>query len=167
MNKIGTHNSVTGEKSYGVLSKIVAIFSICQFKTIQEQLEAGCTYFDIRVCKTRRGWICAHGLWESKRSADSILQELNDSGKEVYVRLTLEKGDGDIEQFVGKYPNIKFTELRIKNPFTILKVINQVNCEECYAPIYKGHKELFFPVPLAWKKKVEFNNNVYKLVDFL
>ena len=45
--KIGTHNSVTGEK--GIISFLVTPFSKTQSKTIDEQIEHGCTWFDISV----------------------------------------------------------------------------------------------------------------------
>lgn len=74
--KIGTHDSVTGEKSYGILSFIGIPFAKTQSKTIDEQYKACCRYFDIRVKKTKRGWICAHGLQQSKRLAEDILEQL-------------------------------------------------------------------------------------------
>lgn len=74
--KIATHNSSTGESGHGIISWLVTPFAKCQSKTIQEQYEAGCRYFDIRVRNTKRGYICAHGLWESKRYFIDILMEI-------------------------------------------------------------------------------------------
>lgn len=175
---IAAHNSVTGEKSKGLLSKLVAPFSICQTKTIRQQLDCGVTYFDIRIRKEKDKWICAHGLYKIKRSAKSILQQIDDAAqfRNIYVRLTYENWKPisdpysvlpEMEEFAKQFTNIKWTEWRVKNPFFIFKEFNKIKCEECYAPIYKGHKELWFPIPWFWRKDVPFNNSVYKMVDFV
>ena len=77
--KIATHDSATGEASHGLISLLVIPFARTQNKTIKQQYEAGCRSFDIRVrySKKRRMWICAHGLWESVRPAEAIINEIN------------------------------------------------------------------------------------------
>lgn len=107
--KIATHDSATGERGYGLLSFLLTPFARTQSKNIRAQYHAGCTSFDIRLKKTRRGWVCAHGLWQSRRSAASILSELNDfarqellsssSGRPIYVSLTLEGNESQKEAF--------------------------------------------------------------------
>ena len=78
MNKIATHDSATGEKGRGFLSFLVTPFAKTQNKTIKEQYDAGCRSFDIRVREDEWGvYICAHGLWKSKKSATEILSEVN------------------------------------------------------------------------------------------
>lgn len=49
MELIGTHNSATGERPLGFLSKLLNFTAKCQSKTIWEQLEAGVRLFDLRV----------------------------------------------------------------------------------------------------------------------
>ena len=49
MNKIATHDSATGEKGKGFLSFLVSPFAKTQSKSLQEQYDAGCRSFDIRV----------------------------------------------------------------------------------------------------------------------
>ena len=96
MNKIATHNSVTGERGYGFLSWIVAPFSMCQSKTLEEQYNAGCRYFDIRYrwSERRNTYVCAHGLWEAKKTLQEVLNELQDIARShndsVYIMLTYE-----------------------------------------------------------------------------
>ena len=78
MNKIATHDSATGEKGKGFLSFLVSPFAKTQSKSIQEQYDAGCRSFDIRVREDELGvYRCAHGLWMSKRNATEILSEIN------------------------------------------------------------------------------------------
>jgi hypothetical protein len=70
--KIATHDSATGESGYGIFSWLFTPFARTQSKTIKEQIEAGCRLFDIRIRKTKRGWICCHGTWETKKTLDEI-----------------------------------------------------------------------------------------------
>lgn len=91
--KIATHNSATGEQGKGFLSWLVTPFSKCQRKTLIEQYDAGCRYFDIRV-RYHYGWVCAHGLWESKQDAWRLLANLDrhayQRGEKCYISLTYE-----------------------------------------------------------------------------
>ena len=91
MEKIATHDSATGEQGKGFLSFIVTPFAKTQSKTIKEQYEAGCRSFDIRVKKDKDGvYICAHGLWTSKRYASDILSEINSFPENCQVCVTYE-----------------------------------------------------------------------------
>lgn len=58
--KIATHDSATGEKGRGFLSFLVTPFAKTQGKTIQEQYDAGCRSFDIRV-REHKTYLCV--LW--------------------------------------------------------------------------------------------------------
>lgn len=179
--KIATHDSATGEKSWWP-TIILIPFSRTQSKSIKQQLECGCRYFDIRVRKTFRGWICAHGLWESKKSAEEILSDINSVG--AYCNITYEGWghkdfESKVEEWVKMYPNIKFATINIKYTeglklkWKTLKVLNKVE---------GGSKDSFFkldfrswhtllPIPWLWKKiygpNVTFNNDYYQFVDFL
>lgn len=91
MLKIATHNSLTGENGKGLISKMLTPFCKCQSKTIQEQLEAGCTMFDIRLkpetqecdCTGQYGtadYMCmhgGHGLWTSFPTAAEALRTID------------------------------------------------------------------------------------------
>lgn len=114
---IGTHNSVTAEKGHGFW-KFFRFFGQTQRLTITEQSRSGVQYFDLRVRRTKRGWICAHGLWETKKTFAQILKEisLETPHPKVLVAVTYEgtfPGDLDEEKFkrfikkcLKKYPNL-------------------------------------------------------------
>ena len=76
MLKIGTHDSATGEK--GVWWSLpLSPFAKTQKKTIREQYDAGCRLFDLRIKKVKKKWRMCHGWWFTKRTAESIFEELN------------------------------------------------------------------------------------------
>lgn len=178
MLKIGTHDSVTGEKSYGFLSYVGLIFAKCQSKTIKEQYDFGCRYFDIRTKKTKRGWICAHGLWQSKRTLNDILQEINNFNEQSYVQITYE-GEIDknlfldnVNEWIKQYPNIIFTMVNIKKPtWQCIKEFNIVPIQGEFIHLDFTSWHTLIPIPWLWKKiyynKPSFNENIFKLVDFL
>lgn len=186
---IGTHDSVTGEKPYGLLSALVIPFSRTQRKTIKEQFEAGCRYFDIRVRNSwYRGWICAHGLFTTKKYADEIFEELNelanDAQELVYVNITYEGwGDDGYIQFVDSLDyifqnvkictvNIKYTE-GIKMKWKCIKVINHAPYPyvDKYVKLDFRDWRTYIPLPWLYKKihykNVEFNDREFTFVDFL
>ena len=176
MIKIATHNSTTCEKSHGLLSLLVIPFSRCQSKTIKGQYESGCRYFDVRVKKNKRGWVCAHGLWQSELSADNILEQINSYG-DCYVMLTYEGEATDdfldkVNEWVNFYKGISFTSINSKRPqWKCLKVYNDIPLT-CYYKILDGSTwHTYFPFPWLWKKiyynKPVFNNEYFKIVDFL
>ena len=89
--KIATHDSATGEKGKGFLSFLVSPFAKTQSKSIQEQYDAGCRSFDIRVREDEWGvYRCAHGLWTSRKSATEILSEINSFPDPCQVCVTYE-----------------------------------------------------------------------------
>lgn len=176
MNKIATHNSITGEKSHGILSWLGTPFARCQSKTIAEQYNAGCRYFDIRVKNTKRGLICAHGLWQSNRTLFDVLNQIN-SYDGCYVMITYEGEAPEsflntINTLVEAYRNITFTSINTKKP--VWKCLKQFN----YEPIKGAFKNLdgstwhtYLPIPWLWKKiyynNPTFNDEYFKMVDFL
>ena len=179
MNKIATHDSATGEKSWW-LSYLWIPFSKTQSKTIQEQIKLGCRYFDIRVRKTCRGWICAHGLWESKKTVDEILEEINQV--ESYCNITYE-GFGNksfltkVDEWSKKYKNIRFVYINIKYGKKLkwenIKIMNIVECgsKDAFFKLNFTSWHTFLPIPWLWKKiygpNPTFNNLYYQFVDFL
>lgn len=99
---IATHDSCTGEATPWYLWWTLP-FARTQSKTLGEQYDAGCRYFDIRVREHNGIWQVAHGLWHSSKSLFDMLYELtehiehwknhnrtNTDGHRVYISLTYE-----------------------------------------------------------------------------
>lgn len=178
MLKLATHDSATGEKGYGLLSYLVLPFARTQSKTIKEQLEIGVTSFDIRVRNTSRGLVAAHGLWESKKTIEEILSEIN-TYKGCYVSLTYEgtvidEGDfiEDMEKLIKMYPNIKCSWIAVKKPiWKMVKYNYEEPTETAFKNLDGSTWHTYLPLPWLWKKiyynNVEFNEEVYKRVDFI
>lgn len=179
MKKIGTHNSCTGEKGYS-WRKLFTLFSKCQSKTIKEQFNIGVRYFDIRIRITKRGVVAAHGLWESKKQVKEILKELNTLAinEKTYVSITYE-GKAKYEDFKkyinswkGAYRNLTFVYIAIKKPYWyIVDAIYLIHTEIHYKKLDFSSWHTLIPIPILWKKiyynKTEFNNDVFKIVDFI
>ena len=87
---IGTHNSATGERPQGLLSWLGTPFARCQTKTIREQYEAGCRFYDLRVCTYGDDWYLCHGLWLSRRTLLGVLVQLSRYPERCNVILTYE-----------------------------------------------------------------------------
>lgn len=171
--KLGSHNSATGEKGYGFISKLVSIFAKCQSKTIKEQLDFGVNYFDIRIKyvhidKHIRELVCAHGIWRTEKSVYSILNEINKANNK-YVNVTYE---GNIDSktmtviynnFKSLYPNINFIGANIKKPnWTNIESSNTIELINKYIKLDKSTWHTYIPIPWLWKKiyynKVEVDN---------
>lgn len=173
--KIGTHDSVTGEKGKGIISFLVTPFSKTQTKTIAEQIEAGCRWFDIRVRKEKDKWICAHGLWKCKTDIEEIFSKID--AVNGCVRITYEGWNEQdyleqVEKWHQKYPNIQLETINVKYPeWTTLIVYNHIPCQDKYIHLDFSSWHTFIPIPWLWKKiyynKVQFNDNTYTVVDFL
>lgn len=181
MNKIATHNSATGERGY-FLYKIFSLFSDCQSKTIKEQFIAGCRYFDIRILKSRGEWYCGHGLWRTKKTAQSIVNQIVMLARSVneptYVSFTLERGSNYSEFmiFVSElqqmYSSLNVTTINYKLPkWRCVKVVNDIPTINKYKMLDGSSWHTFIPIPKLWKKvyynKPIFNNDVFTFVDFL
>ncbi len=174
--RIATHNSATGEAGHGIISWLATPFARCQSKTIQEQLESGCRYFDIRVRNTGRGWIGAHGIWESKRSIKSILSEINLHGR-CYVNITYEGESTDdfidkVKEWITAYKNITFCEINEKKPrWHNIATINNVPRKDNFLHLEFSTWHTLIPIPWIWKKiyygNPTFNDEKFTFVDFL
>lgn len=181
---IATHNSATGEKGGGLLSFLVAPFSICQSKTLIEQYLNGCRYFDFRVKKFKRhNGQCyfAHGLWRTKRTFQQIADEFYNFVKrqddKVYIMLTYE-GDCTLwemqciaDSFKGLYPeNFILTSVNIKKPYwRTCAVHNNISSVNCYKVLDGRSWHTFIPIPWLWAKLYlpKFKQNTYNFIDFL
>ncbi len=177
MLKIATHNSVTGERGRGLLSLLVAPFSKCQSKTLKEQYDAGCRYFDIRYkYSTKRGcYVCAHGLWESQRSLYDVLREIHRFG-DCYVMLTCESGQPMYKHtqdiHINEFIKINFTSFNVKHPeWKVVRSINPVPSVSKFKILDWSTWHTLIPIPWLWKKvyfdKPEFNEDTFTMVDFL
>lgn len=187
MIKIGTHDSVTGEKGGTFLSWLVAPFSITQSKTLKEQYDAGCRLFDLRVKLHRGEWKCAHGLWVTKRTAEDIFAELN-TFDGVIVSVTLEGNNKDVELFKAfmakikaKYTAIAWWYMAVKygKNSTGIKVKYDIinggevkpSTKQGFLPLDGSTWHTYLPIPWLWKKiyhdKPKFNEKDYLIVDFL
>lgn len=177
MEKIATHNSVTGEKGRGLLSLLVTPFSKCQSKTLKEQYEAGCRLFDIRYkwSANRFAWVCAHGLWESEKELYDVLKEINGFG-DCYVMMTCESGgplaDIGMNCLINEFAKIKFTSFNVKHPeWKVVKNIHAVPSVSKFKILDWQTWHTLLPIPWLWKKvyynKPEFNEDTFTMVDFL
>lgn len=176
MKKIGTHNSATGESGYGILSWLGTPFARCQSKTIAEQYKAGCRYFDIRIKETKRGWVCAHGIWQSRKSVHDILHEI-DASNDCCVMLTYEGEAPDdfidvTDTFVSTYTGITFTCVNTKKPeWKVLKTYNSVPVQSDFVNLDGRTWHTYLPIPWLWKiiykNRPVFNDECFTLVDFL
>ena len=183
MNKIGTHNSATGEKGKGFLSLLVSPFAKCQRKTIEEQYNSGCRLFDLRV-KNCSGKLCfAHGLWKSDKNIFQVLEFLDDH--ECFVMLTYEgklKTNEEVKSFSDAvnilkkaFCKIRWLEISVKygdnNKWqTIIKAEHSCPNQKNFIPLDGSSWHTFIPIPWLWnklKKRKDFNEDIFLLVDFL
>lgn len=173
---IATHNSATGERGQGFLSWLVSPFSKCQSKTLAEQWEAGCRYFDIRYkWSDKRGcYICAHGLWQSERSLREVLAEIDELGK-CYVMVTCERGaplpKSAIRHIIANHVNICFTYFSRKMPRWKLDYCNiQIPHINGYQMLGWHDWHTLIPIPRLWKcfyKEPPMNEDKFTFIDFL
>lgn len=178
--KIATHNSATGEQGRGFISWLVTPFSKCQSKTLIEQYDAGCRYFDLRVRVKLGEWVFAHGLWESKKSAFKLLDELDrhayKCGEKCYISLTYE-GDSEcilvFDSIVAdRFSWVVVTEVNVKKPtWRCLITHNSVPVKQAFLPLDGSTWHTYLPIPWLWDKiyynRVNFSNEHFTMVDFL
>ena len=162
-----------------MLSWLVTPFAKCQSKSIRGQYLAGCMMFDIRVKWVEGRLHCAHGLWVSERLAYSILDEIDRLG-DCIVILTYVGGLSEHEEAIfmecatlmkATFPNITWREVCVKKGW---KCIMPSDTKEKNTKNFatKDKNWLFCLVPIPWLWKVfscrpKFNNDEYKMVDFL
>lgn len=185
MNKIGTHNSATGERAGNILSFLLTPFARCQSKTIAEQYEAGCRYFDLRVDKDMR--LC-HGIWKSSVTLEHVLAKLcfinGVMPQPIYVMVTYEgslnvyeeaRFEEQIRNIVNGYYNggIVLTAINVKKPIwrCVWSSVNAPQTVSKFKNLDGSTWHTYLPIPWLWKKlyynKPEFNEREYTLVDFL
>ena len=188
--KIATHDSATGEASHGLISLLVLPFAKTQNKTIKQQYDAGCRSFDIRVRwdKRRPLYVCAHGLWKSKRSAASILNQINEFKDRCEVCITYEGVCKDVEKFSAKVTSWRLHFDNIIYGSICTKYATKVSTKVDYIKIQYADKEYsggiqgflpldgrswhtYLPIPWLWdrlyKRPHKFNDEEFTFVDFL
>jgi len=184
----GTHNSCTGEKGKGLLSKLITPFAKCQSKTISEQIIEGVTYFDLRIAYDKHdNLIICHGLWKCKKSLNDVVNRIDLYARriehKVYVRFMYEKrfkSEAQKLKFIEWFNKFNFrtkfivTEVWFKKPYLVKYYTNKkaVPYEEAFVglPVVKGRWEWLLPIPYLWYKikgKVKFDKDKYKLIDFI
>lgn len=186
MLKIATHDSATGEKGMWYCIPLIP-FAKTQSKTLQEQYDAGCRLFDLRVKIHRGQWKCAHGIWITKRTAQDIFEQLN-TFNDITVNITYE-GDADhIEEFKTFLSILKATYLNITWGYSAIKYgkdskgiltvkydfLDFGKCpkhENKFLQLDGSSWHTYLPIPWLWKKlyynNPEFNEETYTIVDFL
>lgn len=197
MQKIATHDSATGEKPRNFLSWISSPFAVTQSKTIKEQYEAGCRYFDFRLRKKENVWICCHGLFETEKTFEEILADIPDgymditfeddfvdepTGKTniynfiskylIHTETTKQEFIDYIDYIVEKYPHIKLCAVNVKYPtWEMIRCDNTVPIKAGFLGLNGSTWHTYLPIPWLWKKiyndKPEFNEDYYLMVDFL
>ena len=188
MALIGTHDSVTGEKGYGFFG-LFRWFGQTQVLTIKEQAICGVKYFDLRVRKTDRGWICAHGLWETKKTFTEILSDIskNTPLESVLLAVTYE---GTLPKEMTEESFIKFIKKTVKKYSNLSlhvisekykkikfgkKVWNTMWSRDSYGYKIIGHYPHFSltpfpPIPSLWKMEKPIfseDSKTITIIDFL
>lgn len=187
--KIATHNSATGEEGRGFLSWLVTPFAKCQSKTINEQYDAGCRMFDIRVIKKEDEYYCAHGVWTSQRTALDILNEINSFEDTCFVSITYEgclNGEEEKNDFLlfvnttkalckhigwGSIA-VKYADVGVSVDWvTLCQAENWAKNEQGFLPLNGSSWHTYLPIPWLWKKIYhnipKFRKDIFIFVDFL
>ena len=173
--KIGTHNSATGEKSSGFLSRLGKIFAKCQRKTLSEQLNSGITWFDLRVKEKEDTWVFAHGLWRSKMTVKEAMNLFK--GHECILNFTYE---GDWHSYPEDFINLvagwipegcKVGFIAIKKPKWNFITTSNITSHNYFPEIDKKHFwYCLLPIPWIWNKLLYrrpiYNSVSYIIVDF-
>ena len=177
----GTHDSATGEKGYWLWRPFTWL---CKTQTlcIKDQALKGCKYFDLRVKKTCRGYVCAHGLWTTKKLFTEILADLKDM-EDIYVSVTYEGhlDDSKYAEFI-KYAksvipeNIKLTFIAVKyakigkfkRGWKTLETVNYLPTKGLYPCFDFSNWKTLFAIPFLWKgfKVTELSNYAVNVIDF-
>jgi hypothetical protein len=186
--KVGTHNSITGEKGAVWKDILLTPFACCQSKTIKEQLESGVRYFDLRVrLNDNEEWICCHGLWESARTVHDVLEEIHDwlllNFDSGYVMITYEGDISDIDhnkfhdtvmEWMKWYneDRLMLTSINVKKPYGTTLYFNPKapNLRHRYLGLGGATWHTYLPIPWLWKKlyfdEPKLVDGGFTLVDF-
>lgn len=96
---IASHDSFTYLKPRLSFMRLFAWLWKTQTKTIQEQIDSGVRYFDVRVRRVSDGWRVCHGLVDLDMTFRTISDILN-FFKGYKFRLVLERGDDTLFRYL-------------------------------------------------------------------
>lgn len=178
MIELGTHNSITGYKGKGILSKLLTPFARCQTKSVNEQFNCGVRYFDIRIKYYKNKFVLCHGLWIADVSINCIFDTLNYLGRKspIYVDITLETDNGKDKFFdyVVKLKNsfnyINIARVNYKKPnWECIHIYNIINTVNRFITLDKSSWHTYIPIPWLWNKIYKFENidNTINIKDFV
>lgn len=191
MKKIATHDSATGERPMWYCWPL-APFAMTQSKTIEEQYNAGCRLFDLRLRWHRGRMRLAHGWYIIRRDINDVLRFLSEKG-DCHVTITYEGFAGKerrryfiwlVRRLKYVYPNIGYGPAAIKKGkgSTLVKTkyeyVLPADKDWLDAPSRSHFVKLdgsnlcwLLPFPWLWKKlrfnKPDFRDDCYTYVDFL
>ena len=191
---IATHDSATGEKPTW-WSALLTPFARTQGKLIGEQFACGASLYDIRIKKVFGVWRCAHGWWFTRRTAADIMSELDfyaKCGYDIRVMITYEGRVQNAAEFVeyvkqlkAQFPSVRYGAAYAKygRDANGLKVVYSeplipadkdwcpYPTEQAFLPLDGRSWHTYIPLPWLWKmlyfRHVEFDDKVYRFVDFL
>lgn len=139
---IGTHDSFTYLKAKHKIYELFSFLWRTQTKSLEEQIENGITYFDIRVHRTKDNqWELCHGLVNFDKSYQSLATLLKELAR-FNVRLILEKGtkqdEIEFEKLIYvlkyRYNNLVFSA--IKKNWKVLHNTHLAIMDYTYIPFY-------------------------------
>lgn len=179
MDKIGTHDSMTGEKSVWWSIPLIP-FARTQCKTLLGQFQHGCRLFDIRLKYVGGKWRGAHGWWFTKEDATTLLKKLFEIAKfhqqEIHVLLTYEgkvKNSNDFLKYIDdvlmpcRNEYVKFGPICSKYSdtsnglvvdYSILRsaennwLDSEYQNEQCFKPLDGRTWHTYLPIPFLWKQ---------------
>lgn len=194
---IGSHNSATGEKPVGWLSRLLLPTAKCQNKTVEEQLKAGVSLFDLRVTdkyldengKVRRmkgipdlGNLLGHGPSVYDITLEEALRTIGNGDKYVYVIVTFEGATvADAMEYLTRkltalIDSMKFVyllQVAVKKPhwevYADYSAEHGVYCTTDYFRYDKWYKYLL-PFPKLWKRWQKYSDTgrrTFSLRDFV
>lgn len=184
MSLLASHNALTGETPLNWVSSVFSIFSKCQSKTLQEQLESGVTAFDFRFRYDSKGILrAAHGLWMSEMTAISAIGKVAHyamkNNKTIWLLICYEGKANykvrkrflkEINEYLSAIDNVELIQIAVKKPtWTIIQEGN------CLFTFNQAHKVLDFrsyhtliPIPIVWKEFQYIDKKfAYNWVDFI
>lgn len=176
MLKIATHNSATGESPKDFISWITSPVYRTQTKTIKEQYLAGCRSFDIKINDINGEWHCTNKRFVTKRTAESIIEEINDFFDRCQVNITYEGTDIDnfkklVHRWKSKYTNIIYGGIAFNDygyyQFLELPYEGYERPLKRYTEITNFGTYLIFLIKLLIRKSPQFNNFQYICIDYL
>lgn len=176
MLKIATHNSATGEHPKDFISWITSPVYRTQNKTIKEQYLAGCRSFDIKINNIEGEWHCTNKKFVTKRTAESIIEEINEFFDRCQVSITYEGTDIDnfkklVHRWKSKYTNIIYGGIAFNDygyyQFLELPYEGYEKPLKRYTEITNFGTYLLFLIKLLIRKSPQFNNFQYTCIDYL